>query len=76
MSIASRVLKTIQIQLGMGSDEVSLNHTRDDLNMDSLDDVEVIMAIEEEFDIELEDGDIWDIKTVQQMIDHVTREIK
>ncbi|GMM36541.1 acyl carrier protein [Saccharomycopsis crataegensis] len=44
-----------------------------DLGLDSLDTVEVLVAIEEEFDIEIEDKDADEIKTVGQAIDYIVK---
>lgn len=43
----------------------------DDLGADSLDNVELIMAFEEEFDVEIPDTDAEKIKTVQDVIDYI-----
>jgi len=45
----------------------------DDLGADSLDAVELIMAIEEEFDVEIDDNDATKIKTVQDIIDYLEK---
>ncbi len=44
----------------------------DDLGADSLDTVELVMALEEEFDIEIPDEDAEKIQTVQDAIDYIT----
>lgn len=49
------------------------SHFTNDLGLDSLDTVEVVMAIEEEFSIEIPDKDADEIKTVQQAIDYVAK---
>ncbi|KAI0067742.1 acyl carrier protein [Artomyces pyxidatus] len=45
----------------------------DDLGLDSLDAVEVVMAVEEEFSIEIPDAEADEIKTVQQAIDYIAK---
>ncbi len=45
----------------------------DDLGADSLDAVELIMAIEEEFDVEIDDNDATKIKTVQDIVDYLEK---
>ncbi|OJT03019.1 Acyl carrier protein, mitochondrial [Trametes pubescens] len=45
----------------------------DDLGLDSLDAVEVVMAVEEEFAIEIPDAEADEIKTVQQAIDYIAK---
>jgi acyl carrier protein len=44
----------------------------DDLGADSLDTVELVMALEEEFDIEISDEDAEKIQTVQDAVDYIT----
>jgi len=48
---------------------------RDDLGADSLDAVEIMMAIEEEFDIEIPDEHLVDLATVRQVVDYVSRQL-
>ena len=59
-------------QLGVEADEVAIESTFiDDLGADSLDIVELIMAFEEEFNIEIPDEAAEKIKTVQDLVDYV-----
>lgn len=59
-------------QLGVEADEVSLESTFiDDLGADSLDIVELIMAFEEEFGIEIPDEAAEKIKTVQDVVNYI-----
>lgn len=48
----------------------------DDFGIDSLDSVELVMAIEEEFNIEIPDGDAEKIQTVGQLIEYVERKVQ
>ena len=48
-------------------------HLIDDLGADSLDVVEVVMQIEEEFDIEISDEEVEKLTTVQEIIDYVEK---
>ena len=69
--IESRVKKIIEDQLGVSSDQVTNDASFiDDLGADSLDTVELVMALEEEFDIEIPDEDAEKITTVQAAIDY------
>lgn len=71
-SIDERVKKIVVEQLGVKEDEVNTGSAFvDDLGADSLDTVELVMALEEEFDIEIPDEDAEKITTVQQAIDYV-----
>jgi|TARA_B100000953_G_scaffold266839_1_gene235190 acyl carrier protein len=73
MSIEERVKKIVAEQLGSGEDEISNESSFiDDLGADSLDTVELVMALEEEFDIEIPDDDAEKIATVQAAIDFVS----
>ena len=59
-------------QLGVEPDEVSIDSTFiDDLGADSLDIVELIMAFEEEFNIEIPDEAAEKIKTVQDVVNYI-----
>ena len=73
MSIEERVIKIVAEQLGSGEDEITNESSFiDDLGADSLDTVELVMALEEEFDIEIPDDDAEKIATVQAAIDFVS----
>lgn len=76
MSIAERVKTIITDQLGVDDDEVVPNASFiDDLGADSLDIVELVMAFEEEFGIEIPDDDAEKITTVQSAIDYVENSV-
>ena len=71
-SVVERVRKIVVEQLGVKEEEVTLEASfDDDLGADSLDTVEVVMALEEEFETEIPDEDAEKITTVQQAIDYV-----
>ena len=71
-SIEERVKNIIVTQLGVNADEVK-NESKfiDDLGADSLDTVELVMALEEEFETEIPDEDAEKITSVQEAIDYV-----
>ena len=72
MSIEERVKKIIVEQLGVKEEEVKPEAPFiEDLGADSLDTVELVMALEEEFDIEIPDEEAEKITTVQSAIDYV-----
>ena len=75
MIIEDRVTKLLEDNCGIISGQVNIDDTRESLGMDSLDDVIVIMAIEEEFDIEISDFDAEKLSTVKIMVDYVTSKI-
>jgi acyl carrier protein len=73
-SIEAQVKSIVAEQLGVKEDEVTNQASFvDDLGADSLDTVELVMALEEEFETEIPDEDAEKIKTVQQAIDYITQ---
>ena len=72
MNIEEKVKNIIVDQLGVSADEVVPDASFvDDLGADSLDLVELIMVLEEEFGKEIPDEDAEKIQTVQQAIDYI-----
>lgn len=72
-SIEERVKSIVVEQLGVNEDQVTNAASFvDDLGADSLDTVELVMALEEEFDTEIPDEEAEKIATVQSAIDYVT----
>lgn len=72
-NIEERVKKIVIEQLGVKEEEVNnASSFVDDLGADSLDTVELVMALEEEFDTEIPDEEAEKITTVQEAIDYVT----
>lgn len=71
-SIEERVKQIVVEQLGVSEEEVSGDSSFvDDLGADSLDTVELVMALEEEFSCEIPDEEAEKITTVQQAIDYI-----
>ena len=71
-SVEERVKKIVVEQLGVKEDEVKEDASFvDDLGADSLDTVELVMALEEEFETEIPDDDAEKITTVRQAIDYI-----
>lgn len=67
-----KVRDIIVEQLGVEEDAVKMEASFiDDLGADSLDIVELIMALEEEFDIEIPDGEAENIKTVADVVNYI-----
>ncbi|TAJ27619.1 MAG: acyl carrier protein [Nitrospirae bacterium] len=72
MAVEDRIKKIIAEQLGVEEDEVVTEASFvDDLGADSLDTVELVMAFEEEFDIEIPDEDAEKILTVGRAIEYI-----
>jgi acyl carrier protein len=71
-SVEDKVKSIIVDQLGVNEAEVTLSASFvDDLGADSLDQIELVMAFEEAFGIEIPDEDAENIKTVQNAIEYV-----
>jgi acyl carrier protein len=71
-NLEERVKKIIVTQLAVDVSEVALqSQFVQDLGADSLDTVELVMALEEEFDIEIPDEDAEKIKTVGEAVDYI-----
>ena len=72
MSVADRVKSIIVEQLGVDAEEVTPTASfTDDLGADSLDIVELVMAFEEEFGLEIPDEEAEKIGTVQDATDYI-----
>lgn len=72
MSIEQKVRSIVAEQLGVAEDEVKNESSfQDDLGADSLDTVELVMALEEAFECEIPDEDAEKITTVQAAIDYI-----
>ncbi|MEE9259391.1 MAG: acyl carrier protein [Nitrospinaceae bacterium] len=72
MSVEEKVKEIIVDQLGVDEKQVNSNASFiDDLGADSLDTVELVMALEEEFDIEIPDEEAEKIASVQHAIDYI-----
>jgi acyl carrier protein len=74
--IMEKISKVIIEKLGVKEDQVAPEATFvDDLGADSLDQVELIMALEDAFDIEIPDEEAEKLKKVQDVIDYVQNKI-
>ncbi|MCX6090213.1 MAG: acyl carrier protein [Atribacterota bacterium] len=72
MDVFSKVKEIIVDQLGIDDEDVAADASFiDDLGADSLDIVELIMAFEEEFDIEIPDEDAEKITSVQEAVEYI-----
>ncbi len=76
-SVDERVMKIVAEQLGVSEGEVTKDSSFvGDLGADSLDTVELVMALEEEFDCEIPDEQAEKITTVKQAIDYINGHLK
>lgn len=75
--IFNKVRNVIVEQLGVDEDIVTMDAAfLDDLGADSLDIVEFVMALEEEFGIEVEDEDVEKISTVRDVVEYIEEQIE
>ncbi len=75
--ISEKVKQIISEQLGVDENEVTPSASFvDDLGADSLDQVELVMALEEEFDLEISDEDAEKMRSVQDAIDYIDKHAK
>lgn len=75
-TIQERVANVVAYQLGVHLSDVK-PETKfiDDLGADSLDQIEVVMALEDEFEIEIDDEEAEKIMTVQQAVDYLAQRV-
>lgn len=74
--IFEKVKKVIMEQLGVSDSAITLEASFiDDLGADSLDIVELIMALEDEFDIEIPDNDAEKVATVGDVVDYIKEHV-
>jgi acyl carrier protein len=77
MSVEERVKSIIVEQLGVDADEVTADASFvEDLGADSLDQVELIMAFEEEFGVEISDDEAEKIRKVKDAVDYIEKRAK
>ena len=77
MAVSDKVKSIIVEQLGVDEEEVTPDASFvDDLGADSLDTVELVMALEEEFETEIPDEEAEKITSVQQAIDYIKAHAK
>jgi len=71
LDVFEKVRSLMSEQLDIDEDKISPETTFEEIDADSLDVVELVMAIEEEFDIEIADEAVENIKTVADIINHI-----
>ncbi len=76
-NVEAKVKSLIADQLGVGEDEILPEKSFiEDLGADSLDIVELVMAIEEVFEIDIPDDDAENIRTVKDAVDYIKEHVK
>ena len=72
MAVFEKVRAIVVDQLGVEEEEVTLGTTFQELNADSLDIVELIMALEEEFNLDIPDEEAEKIRTIGDAVNYIT----
>ncbi len=75
MSVEKKVKGIISDQLEVAVDKLSMETTFEDIDADSLDIVELVIALEEEFDLEISDQEIENIKTVGDIVKYIESKV-
>ena len=75
--LTNEIVDVIAEHLGLESSEIKMsNHFIDDLGCDSLDTVEIVLLIEDQFDIEIPDHEAERMETVNSLVNYVTHEVE
>lgn len=70
--VLKKVKEIISVQFNVDKEDLTLETSfKDNLNADSLDLVELVMALEDEFDLEVQDEDMESIKTVGDVVENI-----
>jgi acyl carrier protein len=76
MDYFERIVQIIAEELNIETDELTMEtHITDDLNADSLDAMEVILKIEEEFDVEIPDDVVQTIQTISDLVEFLDNHV-
>ena len=76
MEVFDKVKSIIVDQLGRKPGDVTMNTTFEDMDVDSLDVVELIMAIEDEFDITIDDEDANRFQTMNDLVEYIKGKVE
>ena len=71
LSVLEKVKSLIVNQLDVDEEKITMATTFEDIDADSLDVVELVMALEEEFDLEIADEEVEKIKTVGEIVNYI-----
>ena len=72
MDVYEKVKAIVVDQLGVDEEDITPNTSFQALNADSLDIVELVMALEEEFNLDIADEEVENIKTIADVVKYVT----
>lgn len=71
--VFKKIREIIADKLGIAEDEITMDTSFEDIGADSLDIVEVIMAIEEEYDVQVSDSEAENAKTVGDVVKYISQ---
>ena len=75
--VLSKIKEIVAVQFNVEEDDINMDTSfKDTLNADSLDLVELVMALEDEFELEVEDEGIESIKTVGDAVEYITNALE
>ncbi len=75
MSVETKIKAIVSDQLEVAVEKLSMDTTFEDIDADSLDIVELVMALEEEFDLEISDQEVENIKTVGDVVKYIESQV-
>ncbi len=75
MDVFAKVKTLVAEQLAIEEEEVSLKTTFEDIDADSLDVVELVMSIEEEFEMEISDEEVEKIRTIGDIVEYIKKQL-
>lgn len=73
MDIESRVIRVVAMGMSMREDEITADSTLDNLGAESLDKIEILMMIEDEFGVDIPDADAEKMMSVKNAVDYLER---
>ncbi len=75
MDVFGKVKTLVAEQLAIEEEEISLKTTFEDIDADSLDVVELVMSIEEEFELEISDEEVEKIRTIGDIVKYIEKRL-
>jgi len=75
LEVFEKVKSLISEQLDVDEEQLDMDTTFEDIDADSLDVVELVMALEEEFNLEISDEEVEKIKTVGDIVSYIENQI-
>lgn len=73
--IETKVKQIIHEQADISRDEIKLESTLEDLDLDSLGQVELLLGLEETFEVDIPDEDVESLKTVKDVVDYIAKRL-